>query len=121
MSPQFPSIRDFFQADPSTQRTNTLLTFDSSISDGFTPEEMDTTQDLPVEQWETNQDYTDISVGDLVPGPRKVTFVARIVNFYNQPIASKKPQAAKGCLNLLVKDDTAAITVCNVPLTRRSC
>lgn len=109
-----PTIKDFFESDESSQRRNTLLTFGTPIGDGFTPEEMEASVSLTPEQWQPSQDYDDVSIGDLSPGPRRVTFVARIVNFYNQPIVSKKPQAAKGCLNMLVKDDTAAITVCFV-------
>ena len=37
--------------------------------------------------------------------------MGRIVNFYDQAMNSKMPQAAKGCLKIVVKDDTGAFGV----------
>lgn len=37
--------------------------------------------------------------------------MGRIVNFYDQPTPSKMPQAAKGCLKAVVKDDAGALAV----------
>lgn len=48
----------------------------------------------------------------LNPGPGCVALEGRIVNFYDQATPSKMPQAAKGCLKLIMRDDTAALSVC---------
>jgi hypothetical protein len=52
-----------------------------------------------------------VEIGALEPGPKYVTFVGRIVNFYDLAKAGKRPQSAKGCLKLMVGDDTGAVTV----------
>lgn len=57
------------------------------------------------------QDYEDLSIGDLLPGPRRVSFSGRVVNLYDQNVESKMPKAAKGCLKVLVKDDRAVVLV----------
>lgn len=46
-----------------------------------------------------------------MPGPGCVAFMGRVVNFYDQATLSKAPQAAKGCLKVVVKDDTGALMV----------
>jgi hypothetical protein len=40
-----------------------------------------------------------------------VTFTCRVVNIYDQAIESKMPQSAKGCLKVLVKDESAAVLI----------
>ena len=62
-------------------------------------------------EWSPQQDYEDASIGELVPGPRTVSFTARIVNMYEQTVESKMPQAAKGCFRLLMKDDSGLLLV----------
>lgn len=62
--------------------------------------------------WQFQDDYEHVSIGELAPGSRKVFFLARVVNLYDQPSThSKVPKSAKGCLKLLVKDDSALISV----------
>ncbi|KAF2705896.1 hypothetical protein K504DRAFT_413870, partial [Pleomassaria siparia CBS 279.74] len=57
------------------------------------------------------QDYEEIDIGALEPGPRFLTFMGRIVNLYDMPKPSKRELAAKGLLKLTVADDTGALTV----------
>jgi hypothetical protein len=60
--------------------------------------------------------YEEVSIKDLVPGPKRVSFTGRVVNIYDQNVESKMPKAAKGCLKLLVKDASAMILVrLNIP------
>ena len=49
--------------------------------------------------------YEDVRIRELTPGPRRVSFKGRVVNMYDQNVESKMPQAAKGCLKLLIRDD----------------
>ena len=55
--------------------------------------------------------YEEVSISELVPGPRRVSFIGRVVNMYDQGVESKMPQAAKGCLKLLIKDEHAMVLV----------
>ena len=52
-----------------------------------------------------------MDIGGLVAGPRNVALTGRVANFYDQATPSKMPQAAKGCLKVIVKDNTGAIAV----------
>ena len=80
-------------------------------SDGFTEEEMDAVLHPRLHTWRPRVEYQDVDIGSLVPGPGCVVLTARIVNFFNQAMSSKMPQAAKGCLKVIVKDDTGAMVV----------
>ena len=64
-----------------------------------------------VHDWNPSQTYETLLIGELEPGPKRVTFMARIVNIYDRPTASTSPRAAKGCLKILAKDDTGCILV----------
>lgn len=69
-------------------------------------------------QWMPTQEYEEVDIGALEPGPKFVTFMGRIVNLYNMPKPSKREEAARGLLKLTVADDTGALTVplfyCNI-------
>jgi len=55
--------------------------------------------------------YEEVSIGQLAPGLRRVSFTGRVVNMGDHSVESKMPQAAKGCLRLLVKGDRAVVLV----------
>ena len=57
------------------------------------------------------QNYEETEIGSLVPGPQRVALMGRVANFYDQSTPNKMPQAAKGCVKIIVKDDTGALTV----------
>lgn len=61
--------------------------------------------------WIPAREYDEVDIAALNPGPQCITVVGRIANFYDQPTPSKMPQAAKGCIKVIVKDDTGALTV----------
>lgn len=65
------------------------------------------------ENWIPAREYDETDIGSLIPGPQCVTFIGRVANFYDQSTPSKMPQAAKGCVKIIVKDDTGALTVGN--------
>lgn len=95
-------------------------------------------QDESVSSKRSSRPYDAVSsLRDLKKGPKRVAFDARIVNIYNQPNAyfddnaenisrsSKKKkqssksdsnlvasQQARGCLKLILRDDTGYILVC---------
>jgi hypothetical protein len=145
MPPQFPSIQSFFSSSPSktssqagaSSPTKSLAEqlFPSSPSqlpssssgvetgDGFTADEIDAVLHPPSAQWTPTQEYEEAAIGSLEPCPKFVTFMGHIVNFYDMVKPSKRPMAAKGCLKLIVADDTGALTVrirCFLPQARLS-
>ncbi|KAF2432419.1 hypothetical protein EJ08DRAFT_131912 [Tothia fuscella] len=110
MAPQNPSIQSFFS---SSKPTNPPSSPSSAIpGDGFTPQEVDAVL-LPTidESWMPAQEYEEVEIASLIPGPRCVTLQGRIANFYDQATPSKKPRAAKGCVKVIIKDESGAVTV----------
>ena len=125
MSLQSPSIKDFFQITaPSPGRA-----LRSSRSPSGSTEFQDCSKVVPDElpllenarisgldgqggnNSPSRQSYDSIPLGSLAPGPRRLKIQARVVNIYDQPITSKHHKAAKGCLKIVVKDDTAGLLV----------
>lgn len=112
------------QTPPATSQITSSQTCPSASSpgDGFTQSERYVETRAPEEDksWVPQQEYTDMDIADLVPGPGCRTFMGRIVNFFDQPNSSKMPRAAKGCVKMVVKDDTGVISVlhdrCNAML-----
>ncbi|KAF2873590.1 hypothetical protein BDV95DRAFT_540811 [Massariosphaeria phaeospora] len=100
--PQNASIQSYFSSSPSKA---------SAPGDGFTSEEVDAVLHPPSAQWTPTQDYEEVSIGAIDAGPRNLTFMGRIVNYHDNVKPSKRPQAAQGCLKLMVADDTGAVTV----------
>jgi hypothetical protein len=120
MAPLFPSIQSFFKASKSAaSQTHTQPNFSSQspqkeVGDSFTDAEVEAVLHPVVDEaWIPAQNYEESKVADLVPGPKRVHFQGRVANFYDQNTPSKRPRAAKGCVKIIVKDDTGALTVRN--------
>lgn len=116
MPPQFPSIQSFFQPEVSPSKAKAPTGPPVATGDGFTAAEVEATMhptSLP--KWQPRGTYYDADIDSLAPGPRCVALVGRVVNFYDLYTPSKRPQAAKGCLKLAVKDDTGVIDVSTDP------
>ncbi|KAL2357179.1 hypothetical protein BJ546DRAFT_1024446 [Cryomyces antarcticus] len=114
MAAQPPSVQSFFQGSSPRPSPASKKSASSTIEpgDGFTAEEIDAVlHPKATASWTPDKDYEEVDIGSLVPGPQCVTFVGRVVNFYNQTSLSKMPRAAKGCVKVIVKDDTGALTV----------
>lgn len=111
MLPQFPSIQSFFQTEVSPKKRPATTGPPSEAGDGFTLEEIEATLQPELHKWHPRVHYEEVEIDSLVPGPGCVALMGRVVNFYNQAIFSKAPQAAKGCLKLVVKDDTGVLMV----------
>lgn len=56
-------------------------------------------------------DYEESDIASLEPGPRRVTLMGRIVNFYDMPKPSKRPKAAQGFVKVMLADDTGSMSV----------
>ena len=116
MSPQFPSIQSFFQPEISPTKKPAIANPPSECGDGFTAEEVEATLQPRLHSWQPRGSYENVEIGSLVPGPGCVALMGRVVNFYDQATPSKAPQAAKGCLKVIVKDDSGAIMVSHLPI-----
>jgi hypothetical protein len=63
--------------------------------------------------------YEEVSIGQLAPGPRRVSIAGRVVNVCEHGVESKMPQAAEGCLKILVEGDRTVVLVnTSVPIVR---
>ena len=51
------------------------------VGDGFTEEELTEALDPLTRKWNPEREYDQMTIGQLVPGPKAVTFMGRIVNF----------------------------------------
>ena len=121
MAPQFPSIQTFFPLKTSPSRSSSPAKscpalssspcLESKAGDGFDSSDVEAVLHPSSEDWIPAKEYEEADIGTLQPGPQCVTLVGRLVNFYDQPTPSKMPQAAKGCVKIIMKDDTGAITV----------
>ena len=63
-------------------------------------------------QWHPSVEYEDVDIGSLMLGPKCLSIVGRVVNFFDQRMPSKMPKAAKGCLKMVIKDNTGVLVVC---------
>ena len=117
MSTPFPTIQNFYPpvSPPSKQyppHEAHSPSKSSTTGDGFTLTERAREINFdPSTQLSPEHDYDEVSIGDLYPGPRYATFTCRVVNMYDQTIESKMPQSAKGCLKILVKDESGTILI----------
>ncbi|KAF2825825.1 hypothetical protein CC86DRAFT_467442 [Ophiobolus disseminans] len=92
-----------------------FFTSPTKNSDGFTAEEVQSAL-RPVgisgaTQWTPTLEYDEVDLGDLEPGPRNLTLMGRVVNFYNVTKPSKQHRAAQGYLKVQLADNTGVLTV----------
>ena len=112
MVPHFPSIQSFFQTKSSLDSKDQLSSSATVAGDGFSAAEINAVLHPSTDSsWTPTQDYEERDIGALDSGPKCVTFMGRIVNFYDQATPSKKPRAARGCIKLILADGTGALTV----------
>lgn len=108
MASVFPSIQSFFKPKLSIAAKTTMNTKTLVKGDGSTWKEVEASLQP---QWHPKAEYKETDIGNLVPGPGCVALVGRVVNIYQQQQSRNLPNAAKGCLRLVIKDDTGAILV----------
>ena len=113
MPAQNTSIQSFFQIEVSSlsQKPHTRASSNLGTNDGFTSSEVDAALNPRLHKWQPRTTYSEVDIGSLVPGPGCVALMGRVANFYDQMMNSKSPHAAKGCLKVIVKDDTGAFAV----------
>ena len=116
MPPQHRPIESYFQPDLSPHKPEAVSSPQAEIGDGFTAAEVEATMNpssLP--KWQPRRTYDEADIDSLLPGPRCLALMGRIVNFRDDlRTSSRRPRAAKGCLKLTVKDDTGCIDVSTI-------
>ena len=114
MAHQFPSIQSFFQSEiPTAMKAPMSPAPLAEAGDGFTPEEIQATLKTTLHKWQPRCEYPEIDISSLEPGPGCFELKGRVVNMQDEKQSSTKmPHAAKGCLKLIVRDDTGVISVC---------
>ena len=120
MPPQFPSIQSFFQPEVSPAQEDKASNSPLAAGDGFTAEEVEATIFPPsLPHWQPRGIYEEVDIETVIPGPGCVTIMGRVVNFFVLETPSKAPHAAKGCLKMVIKDDTGALVVSFLVTRRR--
>jgi len=109
--PSYPSIQSFYKREVCPDKQDEASE-PIKQGDGFTEEELAGALDPLHRKWNPERDYEELSINDLLPGPRAVTFVGRIVNLKTVLGRCAKQPKAFGFHSLIVKDDSAAISVC---------
>ncbi|KAH6712968.1 hypothetical protein BKA61DRAFT_66343 [Leptodontidium sp. MPI-SDFR-AT-0119] len=111
MKASYPSIQSFYKREIPEEKKPPTDASPVNVGDGFTEEELSDALDPLSRKWNPEREYEEQIIAQLIPGPRAVTFVGRIVNlatfFGHTP---KQPKAA-GFHSLIVKDDSAAISI----------
>ena len=107
-----PSIQSYFSKSSSpSKRSDSSPVRSSSPTKGGSLLSSSPSRPISAGSWVPEVDYKEVDIEALVPGPQCVLLVGRIANFYDQSTPSKMPKAARGCIKMIVKDDTGALTV----------
>jgi hypothetical protein len=115
MPPSYPSIQSFYRREvpASAKNDEEQQASPNKQGDGFTEEELADVLDPLKRKWNPEREYEETTIDKLIPGPKAVTFVGRIVNLSSIFGSSQRQPKAAGWHYLIVKDDTAAISVCS--------
>jgi hypothetical protein len=128
MPTDMPSIQAFYKPEVRLHTTTTTTTTTTALpraalpfkpGEGFTEEELADTLDPLHRKWNPEREYEECSIGQLIPGPRAITFVGRVVNLKTVAGGDKKMPKARGFHSLILRDDERAISVCLVCLCER--
>jgi hypothetical protein len=117
-SSNYPSIQSFYKREfaPSANDGEESQLSPSKRGDGFTEEELEDALDPLKRKWNPEREYEEVTINKLIPGPNAVIFLGRVVNFSTILGSSQKQPKAAGWHYILLKDDTAAISVCSFTL-----
>lgn len=108
----YPSIQSFYKREtPKAIEKESSTLSETRPGDGFTEEELADAQDPLNRKWAPGRDYEELGIGDLVPGPKAVNFTGRIANISTIWGRSQKQPKAAGWHYLILKDNSAAISV----------
>ncbi|KAL8718052.1 MAG: hypothetical protein Q9225_004773 [Loekoesia sp. 1 TL-2023] len=109
MAPRSPSIQSFFK--PEIMDSPQPATVPAAAGGGFTSAEVQGTIHPKLHVWQPRGYYEDVQIGHLVPGSEPICVLGRVTNCYDPPTLSRMPHAAKGCLKVLIRDDTGIMMI----------
>ena len=109
-----PSIQAFYKPEVRIDKPALPKPIPTKPGDGFTEEELADALDPLHRKWNPEREYEECSISQLIPGPRAVIFVGRIVSLKTVAGRCAKQPKASGFHVLILKDDSAAISVCGV-------
>jgi hypothetical protein len=107
----YPSIQAFYKREVPTSAGSAAPPEPPRQGDGFTEGELADALDPLNRKWDPEREYEESGIAELVPGPKAVTFVGRVVNVSTVWGRSQKQPKAAGWHYLILKDDFAAISV----------
>ena len=109
MTPQYPSIRSFFQTTnmPSSQEREVQC----QNRDGLVAADEKAIDHSPLQIWKPKVHYQETDISNLSPGPSFVALTGRVANLLDQSTNSNPPQATMDHLEVLVKDNMGVILV----------
>lgn len=111
MANTIPSIQAFYNPEVRLPAHPIQAHPPSKPGDGFTEAELSDALDPLHRKWNPEREYEECSISQLVPGPRAVTFVGRVVNVRTIVGVDKKQPKAKGFHALILRDDEGAVSV----------
>lgn len=104
------AIQNYFTPLPTPSKTHHLR-------DGFDGEDDDIVEDAPPlrSPWAARSGitYTPTKIGEIKPGPGRITFTGRVANFRDVEKNSKQATAAKVLLRMALMDGTGVVDVSN--------
>ncbi|GJC79429.1 hypothetical protein ColLi_02267 [Colletotrichum liriopes] len=104
------SIQAFYKKElPTLSETASAIGWPLK-DDGFTQAEVDAGHNPLDRPWNPSEDYEEVYIGDIQPGPTRIRFTGRIVN-YVPALLDYKNTYSRPAHQLIVTDDTGAIGV----------
>ncbi|KAL8841516.1 MAG: hypothetical protein Q9170_000899 [Blastenia crenularia] len=86
-------------------------TIPTAAGDGFTSDEVEATIRPTLHTWTSPHHFEATQVNKLVSESKPVCLVGRLVNFYEPPAPKSMPYSAKGCLKVLMRDETGVMMI----------
>tara|TARA_R110002033_G_scaffold161214_1_gene197663 strand:+ start:602 stop:1003 length:402 start_codon:yes stop_codon:yes gene_type:complete len=115
MKTSYPSVQSFYKREVQSETESAIDASPIKAGDGFTEEELSDALDPLSRKWSPEREYEEMNIAQLIPGPRAVMFVGRVVNLSTFFGHSPKQPKAAGFHSLIAKDDSGAISVCVLP------
>ncbi|KAF5874832.1 putative myo-inositol-1-phosphate synthase protein [Botrytis fragariae] len=81
------------------------------LGDGFTEEELHEAMDPLAQKWNPSREYESMTVGELIPGPKAVTFIGRVVSFATIIGKSAKQPRARGWHYVGVRGEGGVVSI----------
>ncbi|KAF7914941.1 hypothetical protein BELL_0327g00060 [Botrytis elliptica] len=81
------------------------------FGDGFTEEELHEAMDPLAKKWNPSREYESLAVGELIPGPKAVTFIGRVVSFATIIGKSAKQPRARGWHYVGVRGEGGVVSI----------